>query len=93
MGSLKRKMARKRAKRLKKDMKDQLLMFDKLPDNCSACDKEFDKKSKEDAMTWSVVVREQEGVVRLYCPDCWGMARDLVKQVQENEQSKENNSP
>ena len=93
MGSLKRKMARKRAKRLKKDMKDQLLMFDKLPDNCLACEKEFDKKSKEHAMTWSVVVREQEGVVRLYCPDCWGMARDLVKQVQENEQSKENNSP
>jgi|TARA_A100001391_G_scaffold143832_1_gene101661 hypothetical protein len=92
MGSLKRKMARKRAKRLKKDMKDQLLMFDKLPDNCLACEKEFDKKSKEHAMTWSVVVREQEGVVRLYCPDCWGMARDLVKQVQENEQSKENNS-
>ena len=71
MGSLKRKMARKRAKRLKKDMKDQLLMFDKLPDNCLACEKEFDKKSKEHAMTWSVVVREQEGVVRLYCPDCW----------------------
>ena len=92
MGSLKRKMARKRAKRLKKDMKDQLLMFDKLPDNCLACEKEFDKKSKEHALTWSVVVREQEGVVRLYCPDCWGMARDLVKQVQENEQSKENNS-
>ena len=66
MGSLKRKMARKRAKRLKKDMKDQLLMFDKLPDNCLACEKEFDKKSKEHAMTWSVVVREQEGVVRLY---------------------------
>ena len=92
MGSLKRKMARKRAKRLKKDMKDQLLMFDKLPDNCLACEKEFDKKSKEHAMTWSVVVREEEKVVRLYCPDCWGMAKNLIKQVQENEEKQSNST-
>jgi len=92
MGSIKRKMARKRAKRLKKDMKDQLLMFDKLPDNCLACEKEFDKKSKEHAMTWSVVVREEEKVVRLYCPDCWGMAKNLIKQVQENEEKQSNST-
>ena len=85
-------MARKRAKRLKKDMKDQLLMFDKLPDNCLACEKEFDKKSKEHAMTWSVVVREEEKVVRLYCPDCWGMAKNLIKQVQENEEKQSNST-
>ena len=92
MGSIKRKMARKRAKRLKKDMKDQLLMFDKLPDNCLACEKEFDKKSKEHAMTWSVVVREEEKVVRLYCPECWGMAKNLIKQVQENEEKQSNST-
>ena len=85
-------MARKRAKRLKKDMKDQLLMFDKLPDNCLACEKEFDKKSKEHAMTWSVVVREEEKVVRLYCPECWGMAKNLIKQVQENEEKQSNST-
>ena len=92
MGSIKRKMARKRAKRLKKDMKDQLLMFDKLPDNCLACEKEFDKKSKEHAMTWSVVVREEEKVVRLYCPECWSMAKNLIKQVQENEEKQSNST-
>ena len=92
MGSIKRKMARKRAKRLKKDMKDQLLMFDKLPDNCLACEKEFDKKSKEHVMTWSVVVREEEKVVRLYCPECWGMAKNLIKQVQENEEKQSNST-
>ena len=70
MGSLKRKMARNVLKKQKKE------------DECSACGKEFDKKSKEHATSWNVVVREKEKVVRLYCPDCWGKANDLIKEIQ-----------
>jgi hypothetical protein len=86
MGSLKRKMARNKAKREQKEfekvMKKQLMMFDKVGIECAMCKKPFDKKSKEDAMTWRVVVREKEEKVRLYCPECWDKANDLIKEIQ-----------
>ncbi len=70
-------------------MAKKLMMFDMLDDECAACATPFDKKSKEHAETWSVIVREQEKVVRLYCPDCWGKAQALIKQV-EGEDGKNN---
>jgi len=82
MGSLKRKIARNKASRAKKEIKEQLMMFDKIGDKCDACEKDFDKKSKEQAMTWKVVVREKEKVVRLYCPECWDKAIKLIKEVE-----------
>tara|TARA_Y100000310_G_scaffold263085_1_gene273062 strand:- start:153 stop:458 length:306 start_codon:yes stop_codon:yes gene_type:complete len=81
MGSLKRKLARNAAKRLKKDMKEHMAMFDRLAKNCCACDKEFDKNSKEHATTWNVVVREKEKIVRLYCPECWDKACKIIEEV------------
>ena len=54
-------------------------MFDKLPDECLACTKPFDKTNKEMVFTWNVVVRNED-TVRLYCPDCWNMARQVVEQ-------------
>ena len=58
---------------------DKMLMFDKLPEECSACDKSYDKNDKQMATTWNVVVREEENVVRLYCPDCWQMANEAIQ--------------
>ena len=59
MGSLKRKLERNQEKKNKKatekKMQDQLMMFDKLDDHCAACEKSFDRKSKEHASTWNVV--------------------------------------
>ena len=79
-------MARNKAKREQKEfekvMKKQLMMFDKIGIECAMCKKPFDKKSKEDAMTWRVVVREKEEKVRLYCPECWDKANDLIKEIQ-----------
>ena len=82
MGSLKRKIVRNKAKQTKKRMAEQLNMFDKLGDECSACDKPYDKKSKEHVSTWNVVVKEKEKIVRLYCPECWEMAHNLIKEIQ-----------
>ena len=85
MGSLKRKIARniqKAQKKAEKKMAKKLMMFDMLDDECAACHKPFDKKSKEHATTWNVVVREQEKLVRLYCPGCWGKANKLIKEIQ-----------
>jgi len=84
MGSIQRKLARHKEKQAKKEMKQKLAMFDKLADECAACQKHFDKKSKEDVTTWSVVVREKEEIVRLYCPECWAMAKKIIKEVQDD---------
>jgi hypothetical protein len=67
------------------DISDQLMMFDNLPDECLACTKPFDKKDKQMALTWSVVVRDDKAV-RLYCPDCWGMATTVVEQFKKEKE-------
>ena len=85
MGSLKRKLERKQQKKdkkLEKEMSKKMMMFDKLEDHCAACEKPFDKKSKEHVSTWNVVVREKEDVVRLYCPECWEKANKLIEEIQ-----------
>jgi len=81
MGSLKRKIARKKKKRAEKELKTKLGMFDKLGDECLVCQEPFDKTSKEQVQTWNVVVRRDKGEVRLYCPDCWQRAKDVIKQL------------
>jgi hypothetical protein len=70
-------------KKQKPDVEKKLGLFDRLPDKCTNCDKPYDKKSKEMAMTWSVVVREQENKVNLYCPVCWGEAQQFIKEMKE----------
>jgi hypothetical protein len=61
---------------------DKMLQFDNLPDECLACLKPFDKKNKEMARSWSVVVRDED-TVRLYCPDCWETAQNVIKDFKE----------
>jgi len=58
----------------------QVSLFDKLPDMCLTCEKSFDRKSKQMAKTWNVVVKNEE-TVRLYCPDCWRTANELIQKV------------
>ena len=82
MGSIQRKIARQKAKQAKKRMSEQLSMFDMLENECAACQTPFDKKLKEHATTWNVVVREKEKIVRLYCPECWKKANNLIKEIQ-----------
>ena len=81
-----RKQRRAAAKVSKKtgteELSEKMFMFEKLPDECSACTKTFDKKNKQMAMTWNVVVREPD-TVRLYCPDCWKMANDAIETMKE----------
>ena len=81
-------MSRNKAKRDKKQvekaMEQKLMMFDKLGDHCAACQKPFDKKSKEHASSWNVIVREKEQVVRLYCPNCWETAVSVVQELGNN---------
>ncbi len=81
-----RKQRRAMKRELKKQgaedaMAEQLMMFDQLPDECSACAKPFDKKDREMVFSWNVVVRKDTQQVRLYCPTCWDAAQKAVKKV------------
>lgn len=78
-----RAQRRKLGIKKKSNLDNKMGLFDKLPDQCTNCDKPFDKKSKKMATTWSVVVREQEGKVNLYCPVCWDNAQKLIKEIKE----------
>jgi Zn finger protein HypA/HybF involved in hydrogenase expression len=61
-------------------MSNQVSLFGKLPQSCSACDKEFDKKNKEMVQSWSVLVKQE--VVRLFCPDCIGKTREVIDECE-----------
>ena len=80
-----REQRRAAAKREKKDgnegMAEKVALFGKLEDECLTCEKPFDKKDKEMVMSWSVVVREAEEKVNLYCPECWNAALKMLKEA------------
>jgi len=79
-----RKQRRARDAQIRKDGNEdlaaQVAMFGKLPDECTACETPYDKKDKEMATTWNVVVRkeDEENPVRLYCPTCWETAQEVI---------------
>ena len=76
-----RKIRKSKEKQVEKEVSSKLNMFDRLPDECNACKKPYDKKSKEMARTWFVHVKHEEKVVRLFCPDCWSKAVKAIKYV------------
>jgi hypothetical protein len=94
MSSLKRKLSRKKANKTKKatdkEMATKVALFGKLADECLVCKKAFDKTIKEQVMTWSVVVRQEEEVVNLYCPECWNKAIEIVEGFKEHLKNKQN---
>ena len=69
--SLKRKIQKAKKKKAEKELKDKIMSFDRMPDCCVSCYKEFDKKSKEHHDTWIIVERREQKRVSLFCPDCW----------------------
>jgi len=78
---LKRANKKKKEKRKAQDaairMKSQLTLFSQLPEQCSGCNKDF-PKTREAHMSWRVSVRNQEKLVRLFCPDCQQQAKELA---------------
>ena len=82
---------RRKQKQIEKDLQQKMGLFDKLSDSCDSCDEKFDKKDKSMVQSWNVVVREAEGAVRLYCPECWDKARKAIDEVMAMEREKRNN--
>ena len=58
-----RKQRRAAKRELKKqhgvedELAEKLMMFDHLPDECSACSKAFNKTDRETVMSWNVIVQ------------------------------------
>ena len=79
---LKRAAKKKKEKALAKEaqnkIKKQVGMFDKLPSECSTCEKHF-PKTREAHMTWRVVVKPEKEKVWLFCPECQQKAKELVE--------------
>ena len=91
MSSLSKKIQRKKELAAKKELNKKIGLFNKLPDHCLACQKNFDKTSKEMVMTWSVVVRRDKEIVRLYCPECWEAAKKMIKEKEDGSTNAETN--
>jgi len=66
-----------------KELSEKIFLFEQMPDECSACVAPFDKTNKEMVNLWNVVVREEEKIVRLYCPDCWSKAKTLIEELED----------
>jgi len=84
--NLKRKIKRKKYLEERKVSEKELASKMKnifLPDQCSNCEKPFDKKSREMAMTWRVVAREERK--HLICPTCWGLIERIDPLREERE--------
>lgn len=79
-----RAMAKEQRKKGNDDLAEKVMLFDKLPDECLMCEAPFDKKDKEMVSKWNVTVRESQGRVHLYCPDCWDNAHKMVAAVVES---------
>ena len=86
---IKRNQEKQAKKKLKQDIQEKMNMFDKLPDECLACQTVIDKKNREMISTWSVVVREDR--VNLYCPTCWGAAQSVIKEYIDGQADSKNN--
>jgi len=85
--SIERKLRRAQAHKLKKEAEKELAtkiaLFGQLPNKCLTCEKSFDKLDREQVMSWNVIVSEKKEQVRLYCPECWEGALNLIKKTKE----------
>ena len=83
---LKRKAKNKKQNQLSEEaqrrMQKQINLFDKLPKTCSTCSMEF-PKTREAHMSWKVVVRSKDEMVRLFCPACQNKVTELVGEQSE----------
>tara|TARA_A100001515_G_scaffold50700_2_gene39995 strand:- start:475 stop:729 length:255 start_codon:yes stop_codon:yes gene_type:complete len=70
--------ARRRKGDPEQAMTDKIAMFNKLPKQCSACEKTFDKQSKDMVFSWKVVVMGER--VSLFCPECIRTTQEVIKE-------------
>ena len=70
--------ARRRKGDPEQAMTDKIAMFGKLPKQCNACQKPFDKQSKDMVFSWKVVVMGER--VSLFCLECIRTTQEVIKE-------------
>ena len=78
---IRRRKEKEAKKRLAKEVKQTMSLCEKLGEEWLACLVPFDRTNREMVSTWSVVVRQDEEKVNLYCPTCWSAAKEYVKEI------------
>jgi len=78
LNTAKRKKERKKAKEA---LKQKTSLFLDMPEKCCVCETGFDKKSKEMAQTWHVVVFDNRKTIRLTCPPCWEKVENAMEET------------
>ena len=81
---LRRALAKKKKKLAEKELGVKVALFGKLGNKCLTCEKPFDKMDREQVMSWNVVVKNETETVRLYCPDCWDNAVQLIEETKKD---------
>ena len=76
----KQRRAQAKASDAERQLSREVTLFGLLPDNCDTCQKPFDKKNKEMATSWSVVVHQETEKVRLFCPACVEKAKKVIEE-------------
>lgn len=79
---------RKKLKKVEKDLTKKIGLFDKMGDECMTCGTFFDKTDIEMVRDFRVVVRGE--TVRLYCPECWSSAQEVIKDFKKRVEEREN---
>ena len=65
-----RAFKKKKVSEEEQKLSDKIFLFEKLPDKCNACTAPFDKTNKAMVQSWSVVIRNKNERVTLFCPEC-----------------------
>jgi len=65
-----RALRKKKLSEEEQKLSDKIFLFEKLPDKCNACEESFDKTNKAMVQSWSVVIRNKNERVTLFCPEC-----------------------
>ena len=72
---------KKERKATQEALKKRASMILDIPEMCCVCEEPFDKKSKEMAQTWHVVVFDNKKTIRLTCPSCWEKVENAMEET------------
>jgi hypothetical protein len=75
---------KKEAKEAQERLAARTSLLLNMPEECCVCTAAFDKKSREMAQTWHVVVYEEKKKVHLTCPTCWRAVEILAEEMNAN---------
>jgi len=73
-----RKLENQMGKDASENLAEKIFQFNKLSEQCRACQKGFDKKDKDMVQSWNVVVKQE--TVRIFCPECIKKTQEIINE-------------